>query len=425
MRCFRALQKKGQGFPRCSACSLILHFECASIASQTWKSLSKASKTQWICIDCEKKNGSRTQPSVFDKEVHCARCHDQLNLYHKDSLPRCAECRAIFHFNCGSIPPKTYSNLPNKSAWKCVDCRYHTSLSVGKQKVTRPRSPTSTETSPAADNKKQRTASTIPEFPLDQSGIMSPITTDTGATTASEQPPLTLNAIADMFEQKVNALTRAFQSEMALMRQDYTHQIQTVDVRVTELEQKVRDLTEALARHDVHTRKNCITISGVPLVQGEKLHETLDRILVGLGYQISIEEINNYHWLPSRNPEKHPVFLISFVSRLRKFDFMAKTIVKKPTAQLFNGDPAVKIFINDQLSSEQAKLLSKAKTRLKNTDYRARVFAGKIYYKNIKNQNSKSVILKSLDQLKDIPPAINPVAMDTGPNARISNTTHR
>ena len=81
------------------------------------------------------------------------------------------------------------------------------------------------------------------------------------------------------------------------------------------------------------------------------------------------KDIDNCHFLNMRNPNaSERGFVLKFVSVITKNKFMADIRAKKPTAQVYGGDPNKKIYVNDQLTPENSKLLRKTKEVIKNTE---------------------------------------------------------
>ena len=48
----KKIHKKAKKYPLCNTCKYTFHYNCSSVVSKTWSSLSSSVKASWNCIDC-------------------------------------------------------------------------------------------------------------------------------------------------------------------------------------------------------------------------------------------------------------------------------------------------------------------------------------------------------------------------------------
>ncbi|KAJ8728493.1 hypothetical protein PYW07_006189 [Mythimna separata] len=296
----------------------------------------------------------------------CAACNVQFN----DGV-QCGGCKKHLDFACAHISEAGWRKLGaiRMAQWKCPTCR---------------------SSSPAAP---------APE----------PVSLET-----------VLSEIRDMKRQLINLptliddirLIKDDLSELRMTCESTNGKFEEIDSRLAEVEAKVSEfdklqdtvscLQSDLARvkfelsaHDQRSRLNNVEIKGVPVKKDENLFCIIESIGRKVNYSCSKNHINYISRVPIfKSNEK--LIIVSFLNRYVKEDFIAaaRAVKDLSAADIGFQDTSQRVYINDHLSVEHKKLLSRVKVLAREKHYEyVWVKHGKIHL--LKNNHSKVYIIKN------------------------------
>ncbi|XP_026729543.1 uncharacterized protein LOC113495137 [Trichoplusia ni] len=156
------------------------------------------------------------------------------------------------------------------------------------------------------------------------------------------------------------------------------------------------------ASQDQRSRLNNVEIKGVPLKKDENLFSIFDSISRKIKYNCPKTQINYISRVPIYNSSER-LIIVSFLNRYSKEDFIAAARANRDLSAPDIGyqGSSNRIYINDHLSVEHKKLLSRVKAIAKEKSYEYVWFKhGKIHA--LKNQSSKLVIIRKDADLNKI-----------------------
>ena len=195
-------------------------------------------------------------------------------------------------------------------------------------------------------------------------------------------------AMSTLLDQKLPELELKM---TASLKHEFGQQIIGLQNRVVHLEQKalaqeerIQVLERELESKNQYDRRdlNSLIISGVPILPNKTPKDSIVtglRIAETLRYKLEPKDIDSCHRMKTSNPNIALPFIIKFVNRHIKFDFMREVIKQKPTAELFGGDKKMKIFLNNQLSPKQSAFLKTVKGKVKDKGYIANIYLSLIH----------------------------------------------
>lgn len=303
----------------------------------------------------------------------CALCNVQFN----DGV-QCGSCKKYLDFGCANISEAGWRKLgaTRMAQWKCSACRI---------------------SSPAVPTSDQASLETI------------------------------LSEIRDMKRQLLNLPTlsddiKVIKDELSELKstcQGTSGKLDEFDARIAEVETKVSELEKMqvtindlqtdlskvkfeLSSNDQRSRLNNVEIKGVPVRKDENLFTIIEAIGRKVNYSCPKTLINYVSRVPIFN-SSDKLIIVSFLNRYVKEDFIAAARAEK---NLFTSDigfpgTSQRVFVNDHLSVEYKKLLSKVKTIAKDKNYEfIWVKHAKIHI--LKNTNSKVLIVRRESDLNKI-----------------------
>lgn len=175
--------------------------------------------------------------------------------------------------------------------------------------------------------------------------------------------------------------------------------MRSMESRICLLEQQPKEHT---SNGENWTRLNNIEIKGVPVANNENLFDLVDKISSAIDYTVSKSQINYLSRVPTfGSKEKH--IIVSFVNRYVKEEFAAHARAKKnlSTAHIGLANETRRIYVNDHLSPEQKKLLTKTKDTAKTKGFQfVWVKFAKIHVR--KNDTSHLIIVQNLHDLNKL-----------------------
>lgn len=117
-----------------------------------------------------------------------------------------------------------------------------------------------------------------------------------------------------------------------------------------------------------YSRRNNVVIRGVPLEKEEKPVDLAKKIGSVCGLNLNNSDVDACHRLPSKD-KSAPPFIMKFVSRLKKDEFLKSWKSKKPKQSAFGGDENKKVFAEEHLTAFTADLLKETR-KLYNHGYK-------------------------------------------------------
>ncbi|CAK1551073.1 unnamed protein product, partial [Leptosia nina] len=266
----------------------------------------------------------------------CAICDVQF----KDGA-QCVCCRNDLDFGCASISEAGWRKLgaDRRAQWKCPKCR---------------------ASSPVVSTEQPATLDTILAEIRDMK--------------------CQLEALPTLLED-----IREIKSELLELRDACAHskeRLEGLNNRLTELEAKSVNFDKALGtanslhddlakvKYDLNaqeqrSRLNNVEIKGVPLKKDENLFSILEAIGRKVNYTCPKSQVNYISRVPTYNSNEK-LIVVSFLNRYIKEDFIAAA---RSTKELSDIQGSKRIYVNDHLSVDYKKLLTRTKNVSKEKGY--------------------------------------------------------
>lgn len=263
----------------------------------------------------------------------------------------CATCNKIFHITCANLQQDSFKSIvKNQLAWSCNNCK----------------------------NKPSTRKSGI--FP------------STSAAQTPQVPAVTTN------DDLLQDLIQAFNN----YRVTTDERIKQLEIQVAEKSQQVAALIDSVQKVDVKAEEiaqqtilNSLEIQGVP---DEDLNSPTDSVLQIASDIGCILTPQDFVCSTLRSGSK-PVIAIKFNSSENRTNFLhaGKRFNREKKRVKFANEEA-KIFVNEQLTSDQKKLLYNTKSFAREQSYNFAWFCnGQVHLK--KRSDSELIIIKSQDDL--------------------------
>lgn len=151
-----------------------------------------------------------------------------------------------------------------------------------------------------------------------------------------------------------------------------------------------------------YQRKNNLIFHGIPMEREENVIQKVLNIGKVLDVNITPENIDAAHRLPSTKPGPQPV-IVKFVNRWKKEDILAQRRVKKTlkTNQIGYSGPGENIYINEHLTPKNELIAKKCRElRQQGKIFATWVRDCKIYIRI--SQDSPSKLIKSAEMLHEL-----------------------
>ena len=260
----------------------------------------------------------------------CPRCCKRISPKKATKYPKCNSCNQILHFQCSSQVAKTWNSLSaaDKSTWTCINCC--TSQTFGSTKKVRKHS-TSSEDSVSSLEKRQKTTTKVQMATLEQIGEL-------------------------------------LRQNLAPINEKLSNIEENLSGRMLQVERECQELRMSNEQALQYSMLNNVVISDVPRVQDETLSQTVERISKALKVPVSVNDLDAFHWLPSKIEGGNPSFIMKFLRRWQKKEFIIAARKLRPTSEIFGGDGRTNVYVSEHLTPTTRKLLLKAK-ELKNYGY--------------------------------------------------------
>lgn len=299
----------------------------------------------------------------------CANCNSQFN----DGV-QCSSCNKLLDFSCASVTEVTWRKLgaDRRAQWKCSACKSTPTLPS-------PQPPASLDIVLSEIREMKQQLSSLPTLVNDIRSIKDELAE------VKKSCDLSCGRLDD-FDAKLVELEAK------------TSELEKLQDTVSSLQAELASTKFELSSSDLRSRLNNVEIKGVPLKKDENLFTIVDAICRKINYNCAKTQINYVSRVPIHNSNEKLV-IVSFLNRYIKEDFIAaaRAVRDLSTSDIgFQGSPQ-RVYVNDHLSVEYKKLLSKTKIIAKEKNYEfVWVKHGKIHVR--KNGNCKTfVVRKELD----------------------------
>lgn len=303
----------------------------------------------------------------------CAACNTPFN----DGV-QCGSCRKHLDFGCANISEAGWRKLgaARMAQWKCPACR------TSSPAVLTPE-PASLETILCEIRDMKRQLLNLPTLVDDVRVI--------------KEELAELKSTCDGTSGKLDELgTRLEEVESKVAELDKLQE--TVIGLQTDLARMKFDLSN----YEQRSRLNNVEIKGVPIKKDENLYSIIEAIGRKVHYSCAKTQVNYIARVPIFNSNEK-LIIVSFLNRYVKEDFIAAARADKGLSASdigFQGS-SQRVYVNDHLSVEYKKLLSKVKIMAKEKYYEfVWVKHGKIHI--LKNNHSKVLIIRKESDLNKI-----------------------
>lgn len=271
--------------------------------------------------------------------MKCASC----NTYFNDGVS-CNGCKRDFDFGCALISEAGYRKLgPDRRAqWRCPQCKTASPKTTAAEQVT-------FETVLLELREQKVLLSRLPELINDVKSLKN-----------------------EIMELKLSCEFNSAKLE------EFESRIVTVENKVSSIQQSRSTISSdeiaALKKDNAHreqwSRLNNVEVKGVPIRNTENLFSLTEKISAAIGYSFPQTQINYIARVPTHN-SKGKSIIISFINRYIKEEFVAAARAKKRILARDIGFTADEnqVYINDHLTPETKKLLTRAKEIAKNKNY--------------------------------------------------------
>ncbi|KAL0881299.1 hypothetical protein ABMA27_001182 [Loxostege sticticalis] len=304
--------------------------------------------------------------------MNCAECNAEFN----DGV-QCGSCARYLDFACANISEAGYRKLgaDRRALWKCPSCK------ISSPHVSKPTPTPAPETVTMDVILGEIRDIKIRLAPLSQ--LMADV--------ASIKNEITeLKAFCEFSSSKLD--------DFAVRLDDVESKlpiVQRIQESVAATENAISQVKKEFSSNEQWARLNNVEIKGVPMKKNENLFSIIDSIGRRVNYVVPKAQINYVSRIPTHS-SKDKSIILSFINRYIKEEFVAAARAEKNlTADGigYAGNPQ-RVFVNDHLTSENKKLLTKVKTALKAKDYRyIWVKYGKIHVR--KNDNSHVLVINA------------------------------
>ncbi|XP_075992905.1 uncharacterized protein LOC142987851 [Anticarsia gemmatalis] len=184
--------------------------------------------------------------------------------------------------------------------------------------------------------------------------------------------------------------------------EDKVNKLEKLQEVITCLQTDLEKVKFDFASQEHRSRLNNVEIKGIPTKKGENLFSIMETIGRKISFNCPKSQINYISRVPMYN-SNDKFIVVSFLNRYVKEDFIAAARANKElsTADIGFQGATQRIYVNDHLSVEHKKLLTKVKAIAKERNYQyVWVKHGKIHV--LKNQSTKLIIIRKEADLNKI-----------------------
>lgn len=309
--------------------------------------------------------------------MFCLTCHNDIS-----DGTQCSICQKLNCFTCSGITEGGYRKLgaDRQAVWKCPLCRSSPSHVLPTSENT------ALETILQRLDQMASKLDQIPRIVLDIDSLKGDIAE------LKNSCQFTSDKIDDFSGKLVSLNGRIVTLENAKLEVDAT-------------QAALASLRQDYINKDQLSRLNNVEVKGIPTKKEENLFKILDKLGKHVGFVIEKSQINYISRVPAYDSkDKHIV--IGFLNRYVKEDFLAAARMKKSIRPSNIGfeesdNKSGNIFVNDHLSPDNKKLLTRAKQIASEKHYQfVWVKFAKIHIR--KNDKSPVIIINSQADLNKI-----------------------
>lgn len=156
---------------------------------------------------------------------------------------------------------------------------------------------------------------------------------------------------------------------MANMKKDYDglkKENQELRETTEQLTSSVSSLQEKVRTLEQYTRKSNIEICGLPSTPGESIHSIVKDVGKALGLEVTEQQVNAAHRVPSFRKDRAPSIVVQFHARSTR-DAWIETMKKKKSLFAHEVNPAypknTKLYVSEHLSPDNKQFLGKLKQK--------------------------------------------------------------
>lgn len=151
---------------------------------------------------------------------------------------------------------------------------------------------------------------------------------------------------------------------------------------------------------DQYSRKGNVIINGIPSYDNENVINIITKIAEALGTNLCDNDISAAHRLPTANRKWHPPIVVKLTSLRKRDELIHKSKQLRISTDRIGFKDKEPIFIDEHLTSQNAKLVSKA-LQLKKAGNLAHAWHrdGKIFVR--KSINGPAIKIDNEDQLQE------------------------
>lgn len=306
--------------------------------------------------------------------VKCSSCSEVTSP--SRSFPKCYLCDGTFHFKClqGELHQANWRGLTHdqKVLWSCKDCRINSGTELNQIFVSQNKSQVNSRSNSVSSVSSRSTEHESGKKRRLEDGI------DDG-----NEDELTPGEVRLMkgFETLLSRAVSQISSEFLVVKEKIASLEQenlSLKDRTTALERENADLRGQIittqGRTDdleQYSRRNNVIITGVPEIERENRYDTANRIMSALTYELKLIDIDDCHRIhPRKNTQGPRPFVIKFVNRHMKRDFLAHCRRIRPTAELFGGSKGKPVYAGDHLTPKTTTLKNYARDKLTGFSYK-------------------------------------------------------
>lgn len=115
------------------------------------------------------------------------------------------------------------------------------------------------------------------------------------------------------------------------------------------LNSEIEILNRRMNNLDQYSRKNNMIISNIPQQTNEVIYEVVTKFLTELGVKIGYNDFGAVHRLGAPEGKTSPI-IVRLLNNDKKSEIIKKSKLHKPHGRNFGFNPAVPIFISEQLT---------------------------------------------------------------------------
>lgn len=273
---------------------------------------------------------------------------------------KCAgNCENSFHLNC--IKNEAEGKITRSTRdWKCPSCKTKSNQSSVKSSSSTEGVLTKDFLIKVMEGFKKEVFSEMASFKTEVVSEMASFKTEMSELSTSVQ------FISDKLDAS-NLLMEDIKSKLSELQKEN----EGLKAKNEVLGREVADLRERMRSMEQYSRVKNIEISGLPVTQGENISDLVADVGAALGVEVQGADIAAAHRVPSFRSDREPALIVQFTSRIIKEQWMAKSRKKKNlTARDVNQHfPTKRVFINEHLSPENKKFLTKLKQKGRDLGY--------------------------------------------------------